>query len=409
MRIIDVEGKDVVICGKHEDNTIGQISEVAKTAEYAAICADGHFGYIMPIGGVAAYDNKVSVSGVGFDISCGTCAVKTNLKIDTGVILGEYGSDKRKKTSLEVFSNISFGVGRKNNSSDSPKGDSIFSDPRWESIPESHREELKSKAMEQLGTVGSGNHYVILTSSEDGWIWVGTHFGSRGLGHNIASGFMALAQNQPWGTKVPETECLLDLSTPLGDAYWNAMNLAGDYTYIGREWVVRKVTSIIGGEVTEIVHQHHNFAWKEKHFGRDLVVVRKGSTPAFKGQMSLIGGSMGDNSVIARGTGSELGRMLMYSTVHGAGRVMSRTQAKGKFNRKTGERKTDGIVSQVMMNDWLKEKEVTLVGGGVEESPHVYRRLDEVLKDQGDSIEVVHTLKPHIVCMAPDSETDPYK
>ena len=408
MKIITVGEKDVVVCGQHEDNTIAQICDVSKTAEYTAICADGHFGYIMPIGGIAAYDNKVSIPGVGYDISCGTCAVKTNLNFNSGVI-GYYGDIKRREVSLEVFSKLSFGVGKKNKSSDSPLGDSIFDDPRWEVIPQSHRDDLMIKAMDQLGTIGSGNHYIFCGSDEDGFIWVGVHFGSRGLGHTIASGFMALTQNQPWGTKVHEEECLLDLSTPLGDAYWNAMNLAGDYTYVGREWVARKVASIIGGEVTEIVHQNHNYAWKERHFGRDLIVVRKGSTPAFKGQMSLIGGSMGDNSVIARGTGSELGRMLMYSTVHGAGRVMSRTQAKGKFNRKTGQRKTEGLISQKMMDDWLKEKQVTLVGGGIDESPQVYRRLDEVLKDQGDSVEIVHTLKPHIVCMAGSDDFDPYK
>jgi tRNA-splicing ligase RtcB len=408
MRIITVEGKEVAICGKHEDNTIAQISEVSKTAEYTALMSDGHQGYVMSIGGVAAYDNKVSIVGVGFDIACGNCAVRTNLKVKDGV-LGEYGSWARQALSLDIFSGISFGVGKKNKSSDSPKGDFIFNDPRWEYIPEDYRQDLMSKAMDQLGTVGSGNHFVDVFEDEDGFVWVGVHFGSRGLGHTIASGFMALSQNQPWNTKVPEVECLLDLSTPLGEAYWNSMILAGDYAYVGREWVARKVASIIGGEVTELVHNHHNFAWKEQHFGRDLVVIRKGSTPAFSGQISFIGGSMGDNSVIARGTGSELGKRLMCSTVHGAGRVMSRTQAKGKFNRKTGERKTEGLVSQKMMDDWLREKQVTLVGGGLDESPHAYRRLDEVLIDQGDSVEIVHTLKPHIVCMAGANDFDPYK
>src|ERR1035437_4590399 len=165
----------------------------------------------------------------------------------------------------------------------------------------------------------AGNHYLDVFEDENGFLWVGIHCGSRGFGWTIASGFMALSQNAPWDKKVPEVECLLDLSAPLGDAYWNAMNLAGDYAYAGREWVARHVASVIGANVEEVIHNHHNFCFKETHFGEEFVVVRKGSTPAFPGQLSFVGGSMGDDAVIVMGMDTETNAKLLRSTVHGAG------------------------------------------------------------------------------------------
>jgi len=396
----------LIICGQHDQKTIDQMNEVAKSAEHAVLCGDGHFGYVMSIGGVAAYRNKVSPTGAGYDIACGNCAVKTNLNGLSSI--GEFGSPKRNLMAKSIYASLEFGIGKKNNSNDAPIADNIFIDPRWESIPASARDDLKEKARRQLGTIGSSNHYLDVFEDENGSIWVGVHCGSRGLGHTIASGFMALSQNAQWGARVPEVECLLGLDTPLGDAYWNAMCLAGDYAYAGREWVVRHVVAALGGQVEELVHNHHNFCWKETHFGEDFIVVRKGSTPAFPGQMSFIGGSMGDNAVIACGCDTILNKNLLCSTVHGAGRVMSRTQAAGKKDWKTGKRKTEGVISQQMMFDWLMQKQVTLVGGGLDEAPQAYRRLTEVLKAQGDSISVVHTLKPHIVCMAGEKDFDPY-
>ena len=136
---------------------------------------------------------------------------------------------------------------------------------------------------------------------------------------------------------------LLPLDQPSGHDYWALMELAGRYAYAGREWVARKVVSLLGGRELELVHNHHNFAWKEMHDGEELVVVRKGATPAFPGQLGFIGGSMGDDAVIVRGAESddpgvaESQRSALFSTVHGAGRVMSRTAAAGKRNRKTGQ------------------------------------------------------------------------
>ncbi len=185
------------------------------------------------------------------------------------------------------------------------------------------------------------------------------------------------------------------------------MNLAGRYAYAGREWAVRKAVEIIGGREVELVHNHHNFAWKEEHFGRTFVVVRKGATPAFPGQKGFVGGSMGDDSVILEGAGAtpdspaaELQTRALHSTVHGAGRVMSRTAARGKRHRRTGRVLKRGKVSREMMNDWVDGKGVVLRGGGTDESPHVYRRLPDVLAAQGETITVLHTLRPLVVVMA---------
>ncbi len=301
---------------------------------------------------------------------------------------------------------------------DAPVDHPLFADPAWDAVPAKHRQALVAKARQQLGTVGSGNHYVDVFADEQGMLWVGVHFGSRGFGHTIASGFLAISQGRPWGERVPEREALLDLAAPSGHDYWQLMSLAGRYAYAGREWVARKVVEILAAREREIVHNHHNFAWKEVHDDEELVVVRKGATPAFPGQSGFIGGSMGDDAVIVRGTPLEeireeetatAQREALFSTVHGAGRMMSRTAAAGKRKRRSGQIISPGRVSPEMMNEWVREKGVILRGGGVDESPHVYRRLPEVLSAQEGTIEVLHTLRPLIVVMAGAGEHDPYR
>ncbi|HXU31288.1 MAG TPA: RtcB family protein [Thermoanaerobaculia bacterium] len=397
------------VFGVHEEKTLEQLRDVAVHAEKVALMADGHLGYVMPIGGVAAYKNQVSVVGVGFDIACGNCAIRTDLLAE------RYERRDLTRFADEIAAEISFGVGRKNRSDDAPVDHPLFEDPAWDGIPAHHRGNLREKARTQLGTVGSGNHYVDVLVDDDGFLWVGVHFGSRGFGHTVASGFLAIGAGEAWGTRVPETEVLFDLASPAGDAYYHLMELAGRYAYAGREWVARKTVSILGGTETDLVHNHHNFAWRETHGGEERIVVRKGATPAFPGQRGFVGGSMGDDSVILAGRTSEdpkvraLQEDSLYSTVHGAGRVMSRTQAAGKRNRKTGEVIRPGLVTPQMMAQWLDEKGVILRGGGLDESPHAYRRLPDVLAAQGATIEVETTLRPLIVAMAGADEFDPYK
>ncbi|MDE2944396.1 MAG: RtcB family protein [Gemmatimonadota bacterium] len=387
---------------------LGQLARVAQQAEHAALMADGHLGYVMPIGGVAAYRNQVSVAGVGFDIACGNAAIRTDLDLDD---LGDHPGGLRRSLERigdEIQDGLNFGIGGTNKSSDAPADHPLFEDSAWGAVPPRHRGALRDKARKQLGTVGSGNHYVDVFADESNRIWVGVHFGSRGFGHTVASSFLAIGQGAEWGTRVPEAEVILELDAPIGHDYWHLMNLAGRYAYAGREWAVRKAVEIVGGREVELVHNHHNFAWEEEHFGETFVVVRKGATPAFPGQKGFVGGSMGDDSVILEGTrGStpesavgELQMTALYSTVHGAGRVMSRTAARGKRHRRTGKVLKRGKVSRQMMNDWVDRKGVVLRGGGTDESPHVYRRLSDVLAAQGDTVRVLHTLRPLVVVMA---------
>jgi tRNA-splicing ligase RtcB len=419
------------IFGSHDEKTLAQLRDVASRAKRAALMADGHLGYIMPIGGVAAYDNQVSVVGVGFDIACGNAAILTDMTVaDLGA--GAFTENNLARIADDIQRSISFGVGRTNNHDDPAlQQHALFDDARWSLLPKDH-DALKQKARAQLGTVGSGNHYVDVFHDELGRIWVGVHFGSRGFGHTIASGFLALSQNEKWGARVPEKETLLDLLTPIGNDYWQLMNLAGDYAYAGREWVARKVVSILGAHEKDLVHNHHNFAWKEKHVFQsgtgymveeDAIVVRKGATPAFPGQRGFVGGSMGDDSVILQGNDNIEFKLKSYmndftpneaaleSTVHGAGRVMSRTAAAGKskgWGRKR-VRIAPGLISQEMQDEWLQKKGVILRGGGLDEAPQAYRRLPDVLAAQGDTIKVLHTLRPLIVVMAGENEYDPYK
>src|SRR5688572_4343831 len=395
------------IFGTHDEKTIAQLTDVATRAEKVALMADGHMGYVMPIGGVAAYRNQVSVVGVGFDIACGNAAILTDRFIH------EYSREELERLATEIQRSISFGVGLSNRSGDAPDDDPVFEDDAWKALDPAVEAPLREKARVQLGTVGAGNHYVDVFSDEQGRVWVGVHFGSRGFGHTVASGFLALAQNEKWGTRVPEKEALLDLAAPIGEEYWALMKLGGRYAYAGREWVARKVVSILGGKELDIVHNHHNFAWKEIHAGEELVVVRKGATPAYPNQRGFVGGSMGDDAVILEGTtdAPEQSEAALWSTVHGAGRVMSRTEARGK--RKGWGPKArivaPGKVSWQMVNEWLGPKGVILRGGGLDEAPHAYRRLPDVLAAQGSTVRVLHTLTPIIVVMAGENEYDPYK
>lgn len=439
---------DVAVFGQHDEATLAQLRDVTSRAAYGAIMADGHLGFVMPIGGVVAYRNKVSVAGVGFDIACGNAAIRTDMHIGDilpgatveDIAQNPYrirGSRLLNDLADKIHDTISFGIGRKNNADDAPVDHALFQDPAWWLIPNTGphragRDELMDKARRQLGTVGSGNHYVDVFMDERGDLWVGVHFGSRGLGHTIATTFMALSQGKSWWERPDgEPEALLDLGTQLGTDYWALMSLAGRYAYVGREWVARKVVSLLGAREHELVHNHHNFAWKEEHnIGQGfetLVVVRKGATPAFPGQQGFVGGSMGDNAVILEGTRKnrsafiepaeendyleiqDLQRAALFSTVHGAGRVMSRTAAAGKRHRKTGRLITPGRITPADMNDWLDLQGVILRGGGLDEAPQAYRRLPDVLKAQGPTVDIVHTLRPLIVVMAGADVYDPFK
>ena len=412
----------------------------AGDAEFGVLCADHHPGYSQPIGGGIAYEGHVSPSGVGYDIGCGNKAAQTELTRTDLDALGGAEAVMR-----EITRRISFGVGvAAQEKVDHPVLDEIRN---ADFRPQRRMSQL---AENQLGTVGSGNHYVNLMEDEQGRIWVGVHFGSRGFGHKTASGFLALAEGKRFSERAVEGEMdsppvLFEVDSELGGSYVAAMELAGEYARAGRDVVVDKVLEILGAEAVYEVHNHHNFAWREEHFGRTYWVIRKGCTPARPGQEGFVGGSMGDDSVILEGVESTENAQALFSTVHGAGRVMSRSQAAGRVRRQTvyacsvrdceftvpvkgyaGETcpdhpgaklrkwRTEQVVRPGAV-DWpavqarLRGQGIVLVGGGADEAPEVYKRLPDVLAAHGDTIRVKHTLRPLGVAMAGRDVHDPYK
>jgi len=412
----------------------------AGDAEFGVLCADHHPGYSQPIGGGIAYEGYVSPSGVGYDIGCGNKAVRTELTREDLNALGGL-----ETVMGEIRRRISFGVGVPAQE----RVDHAVLD-KIRNADFAPQRSLVQLAESQLGTVGSGNHYVNVMVDEEGWIWVGVHFGSRGFGHKTASGFLAIAEGKRFGERAVEGEMdsppvLFEAGSGLGEAYISAMELAGEYAYAGRDAVADKALEILGAEAVHEVHNHHNFAWREEHFGRMYWVIRKGCTPARPGQEGFVGGSMGDDSVILEGVESVENEQALFSTVHGAGRVMSRSQAAGRVRLRTvyacsvrdcgfsvpakgysGQTcpdhppakmrkwKTEQVVRPGVV-DWptvqarLREQGIVLVGGGADEAPEVYKRLPEVLAAHGDTIQVKHTLRPLGVAMAGRDVFDPYK
>ena len=386
----------IKIFGEHDGATIRQIETcVAAGGERGVLCADGHKGYAQPIGGVVAYKDKISLSGVGFDIACGNLAILTDAR-------REQIAPKIDKIMNDIVRDISFGIGRK---SKTRVEHELFDDPAWQLRP---IRDLKETARDQLGTVGGGNHYVDLFADEQDRIWVGVHFGSRGLGHKTATHFLKLAGGRE-GMDVPPT--VLDDDSEIGHDYLAGMHLAGRYAYAGREAVARHVAgAILGTRILEEVHNHHNFAWREKHDGEEYWVVRKGATPAFPGQRGFVGGSMGDEAVIIEGVDSPTSREALFSTIHGAGRIMSRTAAKGRFEKVGKKRiRREGLVRHDEMMKWIADKGVVLRGGDLDEAPQAYRRLPDVLAAHTGTIRVLHTLRPLGVAMAGRDIVDPYK
>jgi tRNA-splicing ligase RtcB len=384
------------IFGEHDQATIAQIHRCVEAGgERGVLCADGHKGYAQPIGGVVAYTDKISLSGVGFDIACGNLAIRTDAtRAQVAPAMEEIMND--------VVRDVSFGIGQK---SKTRIDHELFDDPAWELSP---MRELKQTAAHQLGTVGGGNHYVDIFADEEDRIWVGVHFGSRGLGHKTATHFLKAAGGKD-GMDVPPT--IVEEASLLGEDYIAGMTLAGRYAYAGREAVARHVVrGILRANIMEEVHNHHNFAWREEHDGRQYWIVRKGATPAFPGQKGFIGGSMGDDAVIIEGLDSVTSREALFSTVHGAGRIMSRTAAKGKFLKVGGKRiRKDGLVRHDEMMKWIADKGVVLRGGDLDEAPQAYRRLPGVLAAHAGTIRILHTLTPLGVAMAGRDIVDPYK
>lgn len=348
-----------------------------------ALMPDAHQGYGLPIGGVLAVENAVIPYAVGVDIGCRMCL--SIYEMNPQLLDGE--RDKFKNLLLE---NTRFGF----DAFDRPMDDEVLSRPEFKEIPKV--KELRQKAREQIGSSGSGNHFVefgvveIIDPDNEfdllpgRYVGVLSHSGSRGFGAGIAKHYTQLAMEKCLLPKEAKHLAWLDLDTEAGQEYWLAMNLAGDYASACHHHIHRRLAKALGEKPVAAVENHHNFAWKERMpDGREVIVHRKGATPAGKGVLGVIPGSMTAPGFIIRGKGSPLS---LNSASHGAGRVMSRRQA--KMNITNSELKKH-----------LKEHGVELIGGGLDEAPFAYKDIHQVMGYQRELVDVIGRFLPKVVRM----------
>lgn len=352
----------------------------------AALMPDAHVGYGLPIGGVLACENAVIPYAVGVDIAC-------RMKLSVLDIAPDTLNGKFHHYCDSLERGTRFGVG----SAYKTPQDHPVMDQDW-SVCHITRQN-KDKAWRQLGTSGSGNHFVefgVLTVEEpvdDLALPAGTyvallsHSGSRGTGASVCSTYSDIARQQ-LDSRYKKLGRLawLDLDSDAGQEYWQAMNLMGDYASANHAVIHRNVLKLLGARAIAGVENHHNFAWKENHGGREVIVHRKGATPASAGVLGVIPGSMRDPAFVVRGKGSA---ESFDSASHGAGRCMSRKQAKSMFN--LGEVKKD-----------LRDQGIHVISAGADEVPAVYKDILTVMSQQQDLVEVVARFDPRIVKMCGD-------
>jgi tRNA-splicing ligase RtcB len=363
----------------------------AAPIDYRIYGADAHVGYGMPIGGVAAVENAVIPYAVGVDIGC-----RMHL-----TVFREPTTDlERLRTKLResILKGTHFGRALRPRPLDHP----LLDDPRLAQA-EKHlqKQDLRTRAALQFGTSGGGNHFVEfgelrLHEAAEGipagnWIALLTHSGSRALGFNIAHHFSTLAKRLTPLPKELERLAWLPMDTEEGRAYWDSMEVAGEYSAANHQVIHDTVVALSGLTPVRAVSNHHNFAWKENHGGKELFVHRKGATPAAAGVLGIIPGSMGAPGFLVRGRGAA---DSLASASHGAGRQMSRTQA---LNDITAEQR----------DAHLSAAKVELLGGGLDEAPGAYKDIRAVIGAQADLVEILAEFHPRIVRMAGAVEADP--
>jgi len=355
-------------------------------AQQAALMPDAHVGYGLPIGGVLGLEGAVVPYAVGVDIAC---RMKLSvLDIPTETLEKRFDS---YRSALE--NGTRFGVGC---AYQRPQDHEVM-DHDW-SITRVTREN-RDKAWRQLGTSGSGNHFVefgVVTFDQPDdelgleagrYVALMSHSGSRGTGASVCSTYSAIAQKQlPKRYQDFGRLAWFDLDSQEGDDYFNAMNLMGEYAAANHAVIHRLVTKLLGARIISGVENHHNFAWKEEHDGRELVVHRKGATPAAAGELGVIPGSMADPAYIVRGKGNAAS---LNSASHGAGRRMSRRKAKETYR-----------FNQVKKD--LEKKGVRILSAGSDEVPGVYKNIEDVMRAQTDLVDVVARFDPKIVKMCDD-------
>jgi tRNA-splicing ligase RtcB len=351
-----------------------------------ALMPDAHVGYGLPIGGVLATENAVIPFAVGVDIAC-------RVKISVLELPGDQLERNREPLGHAIEKNTSFGLGAK------------FSHPKQHPVLDEdwgfskYVQSLKTIAHRQIGTSGSGNHFVEfgvfeLFEEHEGvppgsYVALVSHSGSRGSGAKIAHHFSRIASEKraDLPSKLKHL-AWLSLDEPEGEEYWEAMNLMGRYASANHALIHRDVIKGVGGRVLFQVENHHNFAWKEEHGGREVIVHRKGATPANEGELGYIPGTMIAPGFLVRGRGE---RESLTSCSHGAGRVMSRKKARNSTTRHDLRAVTE-------------QHGVTLLDAGLDEAPLAYKDINEVMAAQSDLVDILGRFHPKIVKMAPEGE-----
>jgi len=356
-------------------------------AVHGALMPDAHVGYGLPIGGVLALENAVVPYAVGVDIAC-------RMKLSIIDIPPQELAERPQRFEDSLQRGTRFGIGCEH---EKPQDHPVL-DQDWE-ITRVTREK-KDIARRQLGTSGSGNHFVefgVLSLAQDApdlglsageYTALLSHSGSRGSGAAVCSVYSGIARarlpqkyQEPFGYLA-----WLGLDTQEGQEYWSAMELMGDYAAANHDVIHRLVTKILGARIIAGVENHHNFAWKEMHEGKELIVHRKGATPAGSGVLGVIPGSMGTPGFVVRGRGND---ESLHSASHGAGRCMSRRAARDTYRW------------NAVKND-LAQRGVRVLSAGADEAPGVYKDIHRVMAAQSDLVEIVAQFDPKIVKMCED-------
>ncbi|MCG6186217.1 RtcB family protein [Maribellus maritimus] len=348
-----------------------------------ALMPDAHVGYGLPIGGVLATYNSVIPYGVGMDIGCRMClsvSPFSSKKIDS----------ERDRIKKILLNETRFGLAEFNDLEDVE----ILERKEFKEIK--FLKTLQKKFAAQLGTSGHGNHFVdvgfveISDFSQEVKLQPGSYFavlshsGSRNFGSEVCKHYTRIAKDKLELTGEAAHLAWLDLDSEEGQEYWAAMQLAGDYSHTNHRIIHKRLAKALGEKPLVLIENHHNFAWKEKlETGEEIVIHRKGATPAGIGDIGIIPGTMASPAFIVSGKGNE---DALQSAAHGAGRLMSRNQAKRTF-------------TESQMKKYLQEKGVELLGGGTDESPFAYKDIWEVMKNQKDLVNVLGTFHPKIVRM----------
>lgn len=377
-----------------EEGAIKQMQIAVKLpiAVAGALMPDAHQGYGLPIGGVLATENAVIPYGVGVDIGC-----RMALSIFDIKGMEFYGMEGLLKEQLVKHTKFGAGHGFQGQYKAQHK---VLDRGAFNLNP--FIKNLQDKAWAQLGSSGGGNHFVewglmefmerdeVLNIDKGTYLALLTHSGSRGMGATIAGRYTQIAKEVCKLPHEAKNLAYLDMDSEAGQEYWTMMNLAGDYASACHEVIHDKLTKAIGAEVLAKIENHHNFAWKEMYQGKEVIVHRKGATPASKGVMGIIPGSMTAPGFLVRGKGEE---EALNSASHGAGRQMSRTKAIKNL-------KTEDIEAV------LADCGVALIGAGKDEAPMAYKDIHQVMAAQGDLVEVVAMFTPKIVRMADDGSKE---